>query len=173
MSFKTLASLLAVSATLQATNGALHALFLSEKNVCLILNISLAALTRRVACPDGVHTATNAVCCPLFEVVDLLQSDFFDGGECGEETHESLRLTFHDAIGFSPALTAQGQFGGGGADGSLITFGDIETLYHANGGIDDIVDAQRTFMADNNINMTTGDLYVLSTVVSRPKFYRH
>ena len=97
----------------------------------------------------------------------------FDGGECGEETHESLRLTFHDAIGFSPALTAQGQFGGGGADGSLITFGDIETLYHANGGIDDIVDAQRTFMADNNINMTTGDLYVLSTVVSRPKFYRH
>ena len=54
----------------------------------------------------------------------------FDGGECGEETHEvnlpliralrlhtnvlagqSLRLTFHDAIGFSPKLFREGKFG--------------------------------------------------------------
>ena len=54
----------------------------------------------------------------------------FDGGECGEETHEvctdlgtlhdgitltaiqqSLRLTFHDAIGFSPKLFLEGKFG--------------------------------------------------------------
>jgi manganese peroxidase len=60
-----------------------------------------AAVTRRVPCPDGVHVATNPACCVLFPVVDSLQEHFFDGGECGEEAHESLRLTFHDAIGFS------------------------------------------------------------------------
>lgn len=60
-----------------------------------------AAITRRVACPDGVNTATNAACCALFAVRDDIQTNLFDGGECGEEVHESLRLTFHDAIGFS------------------------------------------------------------------------
>ena len=30
---------------------------------------------------------------------------------------------------------------GGGADGSMILFADIETAFHANNGIDDIVDA--------------------------------
>lgn len=81
--------------------------------------------------------------------------NLFDGGECGEEVHESLRLTFHDAIGFSPKLTAQGKFGGGGADGSLITFAATETVFHANGGIDDIVDAQTPFVAKWNV--TPGD----------------
>jgi hypothetical protein len=37
-------------------------------------------------------------------------TNLFDEG-CSEEVHESLRLTFHDAIGISPALTAQGKFG--------------------------------------------------------------
>jgi len=37
----------------------------------------------------------------LFPVVDLLQKELFDGGECGEEAHSALRLSFHDAIGFS------------------------------------------------------------------------
>ena len=107
-----------------------------------------------------MHTATNAACCALFAVVDDLQQNLFDGGECGEETHESLRLTFHDAIGFSPALTANRQFGGGGADGSIITFEDIETNFHANGGIDDIINVQKPFITKHN--MTAGDLSVLS-----------
>ena len=107
-----------------------------------------------------MHTATNAACCPLFAVVDDLQDRLFDGGECGEETHESLRLTFHDAIGFSPALTARRQFGGGGADGSIITFDDIETVFHANGGIDEIIETQKPFIAQHN--MTAGDLYAYS-----------
>ena len=72
---------------------------------------STAALTRRVACPDGVNTATNAACCSLFAIRDDIQQNLFDGAQCGEEVHESLRLTFHDAISFSPALTAQGKFG--------------------------------------------------------------
>ena len=58
-----------------------------------------AALTRRVACPDGKNTATNEACCAWFPILEDIQENLFDGGECGEETHESLRLTFHDAIG--------------------------------------------------------------------------
>lgn len=64
-----------------------------------------------MACPDGVNTATNAACCTLFAIRDDIQQNLFDGGECGEEVHESLRLTFHDAIGISPSIAARGQFG--------------------------------------------------------------
>ncbi|KAI0081217.1 manganese peroxidase 1 precursor [Panus rudis PR-1116 ss-1] len=110
--------------------------------------VSNAALTRRVACPDGVNTATNAACCSLFAIRDDIQQNLFDGGECGEEVHESLRLTFHDAIGI-------GSNGGGGADGSMIIFEDIETNFHANNGVDEIVDAQKPFIARHNI--TAGD----------------
>ena len=70
-----------------------------------------AAITRHVACPDGINTATNAACCALFAIRDDIQENLFDGGECGEEVHESLRLTFHDAIGFSRAKRAAKQFG--------------------------------------------------------------
>jgi len=118
---------------------------------------SQAGLIKRVACPDGVHTATNAACCALFPIVDDLQTNLFDGGECGEEVHESLRLTFHDAIGFS--LTK----GGGGADGSIVTFDTIETAFHANGGIDDIVDVQKPFIAKHNIS--AGDFIQLAGAV--------
>lgn len=118
------------------------------------LSGSYAALTKRVACPDG-RTTANAACCAWFPVLDDIQEALFDGGECGEEVHESLRLTFHDAIGFSPALTKAGKFGGGGADGSIITFASTETPFHANGGIDDIVDAQTPFVSKHNV--TPGD----------------
>jgi manganese peroxidase len=37
----------------------------------------------------------------LFPVVEKLQKNLFDGAECGEEAHSALRLSFHDAIGFS------------------------------------------------------------------------
>lgn len=48
---------------------------------------------------------------------------------------------------------------GGGADGSIIVFGDIETTFHANGGIDDIVDAQTPFVNAHNATLSPGDLY--------------
>uniref|UniRef100_A0A0W0FW77 Peroxidase n=1 Tax=Moniliophthora roreri TaxID=221103 RepID=A0A0W0FW77_MONRR len=126
---------------------------------CLALRVANAANTKRVACPDGKNTATNAACCALFPIVDVLQSDFFDGGECGEEVHESLRLTFHDAIAFSPTK------GGGGADGSIIVFSDIETVFHANNGIDEIVDAQKAFMQEHNITISPGDFIQLAGAV--------
>ncbi|THH17331.1 hypothetical protein EW146_g3443 [Bondarzewia mesenterica] len=98
----------------------------------------------------GVNTATNAACCALFAVRDDIQQNLFDGGECGEDVHESLRLTFHDAIGFSLTKNV-----GGGADGSISIFSDIETKFHANNGIDEIVKEQRPFIATHNI--TAGD----------------
>ncbi|KAJ3492267.1 hypothetical protein NLI96_g116 [Meripilus lineatus] len=130
MAFKGLLSLLAVAVTLQVAKG---------------------AIIRKAVCPDG-NTVNNAACCVLFPILEDIQESLFDGGECGEEVHESLRLTFHDAIGFSPSLNARGTFGGGGADGSISTFSEIETVFHANGGIDDIVEVQKPFVAKHNIS---------------------
>ena len=62
---------------------------------------------------------------------------------------------------FVPCMIMSHHYSGGGADGSLIVFSDIETNYHANGGIDDIVEVQKPFIAVHNI--TPGDLYVFSS----------
>ncbi|KAF8881777.1 manganese peroxidase 3 [Infundibulicybe gibba] len=113
-----------------------------------IAAVANAAPPRRVACGDG-NTVTNAACCALFPILEDIQTNLFDGGECGEEVHESLRLTFHDAIGFSRTK------GGGGADGSIVVFSDIETAFHANGGIDGIVEVQKPFIAAHTL--TPGD----------------
>ncbi|KAJ7577804.1 manganese peroxidase 1 precursor [Mycena floridula] len=120
------------------------------------VQLSNAALTKRVTCATG-QTTQNAACCALFPVIDMIQEELFDGGECGEEVHESLRLTFHDAMGFSPSK------GGGGADGSIIIFDEIETAFHANGGIDDIVDVQTPFIARSGL--TPGDFIQLAGAV--------
>jgi hypothetical protein len=138
----------------------------------------LAALTRRaVPCPDGVHSATHPACCALYPIVDHIQESLFDSGECGDEVHESLRLTFHDAIGFSLSRGPSGYVtllislkplansrnSGGGADGSIMTFSDIETRYSANGGLDDIVKMQERCLSECGGDgiVSPGDLYVL------------
>ncbi|KAH8110319.1 manganese peroxidase 2 [Phellopilus nigrolimitatus] len=110
-----------------------------------------AANYRRVACPDGVNTASNAACCSFFALRDDLMTNLFNG-TCGEDAHEALRLTFHDAIGFSQ----NGTFKGAGADGSMMIFSDIETNFAANAGIDDSVDALAPFLTRHNV--TAGDL---------------
>ncbi|KAI0757808.1 manganese peroxidase isozyme precursor [Daedaleopsis nitida] len=111
----------------------------------------MAAPSPQAVCSQG-RRANNAACCVWFDVLDDIQENLFDGGECGEEVHESLRLTFHDAIGFSPALTRQGKFGGGGADGSIMAFSDIETNFHANDGVDEIVEEQRPFAIKHKVS---------------------
>ena len=117
MAFKQLVSALTIFLSLGVAQG------LSNCNspVTIIhahLYFHIAAVTKRVACPDGKNTATNAACCALFAIRDDIQENLFDGGECGEEVHESFRLsvafiyfslsnlrahtharTFHDAIG--------------------------------------------------------------------------
>lgn len=47
----------------------------------------------------------------------------------------------------------------GGADGSVITFSDTEVNFPANLGIDEIVEAEKPFLARHNIS--AGDLYVI------------
>ncbi|KAJ7054179.1 putative versatile peroxidase [Mycena amicta] len=112
--------------------------------------LSSASLTKRVTCATGQTTA-NAACCVLFPILTDIQANLFDGGICGEDVHESLRLTFHDAIGFSPTK------GGGGADGSIFYFDPVETAFPANAGIDDIVDTQTPFIQKYNATITAGD----------------
>lgn len=84
--------------------------------------VDAVAVQKRVTCADGNVTANevccrqssslSSVCCPsmranciviveLFPVVANLQQNLFDNAECGEEAHSALRLSFHDAIGFS------------------------------------------------------------------------
>ncbi|KAI9068385.1 class II peroxidase [Trametes sanguinea] len=145
MAFKILVAFVSALAALQTANG---------------------ALTRRVTCPDGVNTVTNAACCGLFAIRDDIQQNLFDNGECGEDVHESLRLTFHDAIGFSLSAAAAGQFGGGGADGSISIFESIETNFHASIGVDEIVNEQAPFIARHNI--TPGDFIQFAGAVGRP-----
>ncbi|KAJ3010729.1 hypothetical protein NUW54_g2390 [Trametes sanguinea] len=84
-----------------------------------------------------------------------LRREVADGRQdnCTAEAHESLRLTFHDAIAISPALEAQGKFGGGGADGSIAIFADIETNFHPNIGLDEIVELQKPFIARHNLSV--------------------
>ncbi|TDL19453.1 manganese peroxidase 2 [Rickenella mellea] len=135
MAFKTFLALTTVIATISGVN---------------------AAITKRVACPGGKHTATNAACCKWFDIRDDIQENIFEN-QCGEDVHESLRLTFHDAIGFSP------KHGGGGADGSIITFDEIETPFPANNGIDDIIDVQVPFIQKHNV--TPGDFIYFAGAV--------
>ena len=87
----------------------------------------------------------------FFALRDDLQENLFDE-TCGEDAHEVLRLTFHDAIGFSKS----GKFKGDGADGSMILFSDIEVNFAANNGIDDSVDALAPFLTRHLV--TAGDL---------------
>ncbi|KAI1788396.1 manganese peroxidase [Ganoderma leucocontextum] len=136
---------------------------LSIVTLAAALQVADAALTRRVTCPDGKNTATNAACCQLFAIQDDLQQNLFDNGQCGEDVHESLRLTFHDAIAFSPSLNALGENGGGGADGSIAIFESIETNFHASLGLDEIVNAQRPFIQRHNI--TTADFIMFAAAV--------
>jgi len=131
-------------------------------SIVALAAIASAAVTRRVACPDGKNTATNEACCVFFDLADSLQSELF-GNICGEDAHESLRLTFHDAIGFSKS----GEFQGHGADGSMIIFDPIETAFAANAGIDDSVDALSPFLASGKFpTLTAGDLIQFAGAVA-------
>ncbi|KDR73358.1 hypothetical protein GALMADRAFT_101039 [Galerina marginata CBS 339.88] len=114
--------------------------------------------TKRATCPDGVNTAINAQCCSLFPVVQDLVDNFFTN-ECGDSAHGALRLLFHDAIGI-------GSTGGGGADGSIAVFNETELTFHANLGIDDILDEIGPFMQAHSDVLTPGDFIQLAGAVS-------
>ncbi|KAI0672097.1 versatile peroxidase VPS1 [Trametes maxima] len=126
---------------------------LSKSLVSLLAIVAVvgAVPAKKATCSKG-RTAGDAKCCIWFDVLDDIQENLFDGGECGEEAHESLRLTFHDAISFSPKLFREGKFGGGGADGSIMAFAEIETNFKASIGLDEIVEEQRPFALKHKVS---------------------
>ncbi|KAH9950569.1 heme peroxidase [Amylocystis lapponica] len=86
------------------------------------------------------------------DVLDDVQANLFDGGQCIDQAREAIRLTFHDGIGRSAQLAASGVFGGGGADGSIIEFAAIELADASNEGLEDIVYALRHFSDSHNVS---------------------
>ncbi|KAH9056569.1 manganese peroxidase 1 [Lactarius vividus] len=122
-----------------------------------LMTVLAATLTRRVTCPGG-NVVRNEACCALFPVLQDIQANLFDGGICGEDAHSALRLAFHDAIGFSKTTNV-----GGGADGSIVVFADTELAFHANAGIDDIVNSQLPFIAKHNLS--AGDFIQFAAAV--------
>lgn len=68
-------------------------------------------------------------------------------------------MTFHDGVGFSPTL------GGGGADGSIITFSSIELNQTGNNdaGVSDAVILLSPLV--DQFNVTAGDLIYFAAAV--------
>ncbi|KAK7437143.1 fungal class II heme-containing peroxidase [Stygiomarasmius scandens] len=114
-------------------------------------------------CSNGQSTQ-NQVCCVWYDVLQDVQANLFSGGQCDDFAHDSLRLTFHDGIGFSFALTAQGLWGGGGADGSIIEHSDVEMSWGVNEGLELIVEEQRK-IADT-WGVSYGDIIQFAGAVS-------
>ncbi|KAJ7674064.1 manganese peroxidase [Mycena polygramma] len=118
---------------------------------CAYVSTGASAPKRRATCAGG-QTMQNEACCAWFPVLDDIKTNLFDN-ECG-----ALRLSFHDAIGFSPSG------GGGGADGSIIVFNDTELAFNANAGLDDPINAEAPFIAAHNV--TPGDFIQFAAAVS-------
>ncbi|KAK7013749.1 peroxidase [Favolaschia claudopus] len=112
---------------------------------------------RRATCAGGQSVA-NEACCAWFPVLEDIVPNLFDN-ECGDDAHGALRLSFHDAVGFSRSSGM-----GGGADGSIITFQDAELQFPANAGLDDPIDAETPFIAKHNV--TPGDFIQFAAAVS-------
>ncbi|KAK7043339.1 peroxidase [Favolaschia claudopus] len=116
---------------------------------------------RRATCAGGQSVA-NEACCAWFPVLEDIVPNLFDN-ECGDDSRVhadgALRLSFHDAVGFSRSSGM-----GGGADGSIITFQDAELQFPANAGLDDPIDAETPFIAKHNV--TPGDFIQFAAAVS-------
>ncbi|KAF8803334.1 manganese peroxidase 1 [Phlegmacium glaucopus] len=115
-----------------------------------VVTLALGAL--RLADAAVVERAT---CASLVPIVQFIQTNLFDGGECGEEAHSALRLAFHDAIGFS----VNGMLGGG-ADGSILIFNATETAFRE---IDDIT--ARQFPVFQQTGLSAGDFVHLAAAI--------
>ncbi|EJD40471.1 MnP-atypical, short manganese peroxidase [Auricularia subglabra TFB-10046 SS5] len=112
---------------------------LASSLITLALAGSAVAAPAATLCPDGVHSTVNPQCCFWANVRDRFINEIFLG-VCQENVHSLVRIAFHDAIGFS--LTSNK---GGGSDGSIIQFKGTELAFHANEGIDVIVDFLEPF----------------------------
>ncbi|KAJ6529822.1 substrate-free manganese peroxidase [Mycena capillaripes] len=109
-------------------------------------------------CPDGTHVG-NAACCPFVPLAKDLQENLFEN-ECGEDAHEVIRLVFHDAI----AISQKNPSAGGGADGSMLLFPNIEPNFNASEGVEDSVQNLLPFLAKYKVS--AGDLIQFAGAVA-------
>ncbi|KZV89005.1 peroxidase MNP2 [Exidia glandulosa HHB12029] len=126
-------------------------------SLALVSGAFARAIKPRAVCADGT-TVSNAACCAFIPVRDDLINDIFEG-TCGENAHSTVRIAFHDAIGWSDFSDK-----GGGADGSMIAFGDIELAFEANAGIDEIVEDLQPFALAHGISF--GDVIQFGSSVA-------
>ncbi|KAL0961474.1 hypothetical protein HGRIS_006418 [Hohenbuehelia grisea] len=106
---------------------------------------------------------SNPQCNKWLDIRDELQSGLFDGASCKWAARSAVRLAFHDSIGYSKSLEAAGSFPGGGADGSILQYADIELSNFANGGLDSFVNPLRA-VADK-YQVTYGDMIQFASAV--------
>ncbi|KAL5522560.1 hypothetical protein ACEPAG_8577 [Sanghuangporus baumii] len=124
-----------------------------------LASLASAATLHSAPCPNSKNTAINPACCVFYDLADELQTNKFDS-ECGEDAHEALRLTFHDAIGFSQS----GKLKGGGADGSIMLFNNTELQNHANDGVEDAINNLAPLL--HTFKVTAGDLIQFAGAVA-------
>ncbi|KAF9064204.1 MnP, class II peroxidase, partial [Rhodocollybia butyracea] len=130
--------------------------------LALAVSTVTAAPSKNTVCSDGTVVG-NAMCCDFIPLAQDLTETLFEN-QCGETAHEVLRLSFHDAIAFSQS---QGPSAGGGADGSMLIFPDVEPNFVANLGIIDGVDDLLPFLASGKYpNITAGDMIQFGAAVA-------
>ncbi|EJF61830.1 manganese peroxidase [Dichomitus squalens] len=122
--------------------------------------VASAAPSRRTVCSDGT-VVPDSVCCEFIPLAEALQTQVLMG-DCGEDAHELLRLTFHDAIAIS---RSQGRAAGGGADGSMLIFPTVEPAFFANLGIADSVNNLIPFLSQFP-KISAGDLVQFAGAVA-------
>ncbi|KAF8168958.1 peroxidase MNP1 [Mycena galopus ATCC 62051] len=135
----------------------LHYLSAALFSLATIRSASGASPPKRRATCAGGQSVQNEACCAWFPVLEDILPNMFDN-ECGDDAHGALRLSFHDAIGFSPSQ------GGGGADGSIIVFNNTELTYPANNGLDDPINTEVPFIKAHGV--TPGDFIKYAAAVS-------
>ncbi|KAF8911922.1 manganese peroxidase isozyme precursor [Mucidula mucida] len=117
---------------------------------------------RDQTCDDGT-VVSDTKCCIWYSLYDELRHGLFNS-VCDEVASDAIRLAFHDAIGYSPALTEQGKWGGGGADGSIMTFASPELGYAGNKGLQTIAGIERIYADLNGVSY--GDIIQFANAVA-------
>lgn len=93
-----------------------------------------------------------------------MQQNLFNNGKCDKAARAAIRISFHDAIGYSRSLWSSGYYGGGGADGSIVQFAEIEAKNRFNQGFQDTIQALK-FMADRH-SVSYGDIVQFAGAVA-------
>ncbi|KAF7305267.1 Peroxidase [Mycena chlorophos] len=128
-----------------------------------LATVLASPLERRVTCAGG-QTTSNEACCVLFPVLEDIQANLFGNDTCGDASHTALRVSFHDAIGFSMTNKSFGT----GADGSIFLFGETELSYPANLGIADAFNLEAPFI-NGHPEISVADFIQFTAAVSLTK----